>query len=309
MFETPILFIIFNRPDSTQQVFNLIRKVQPKYFYVSADGPRENNLNDIEKCRLTREIISGVDWHCELKTFFREENRGCGRGPAEAITWFFEQVEEGIILEDDCVPHPEFFNFCEILLKRYKDNPLILSISGSNFQNGNIRGKASYYFSIHNKIWGWATWRRTWENYDYLLNNITLEEFVSILKNLFSHKAERNYWLKVFNFSKDTHKHNSAWDFQFMFLQWKLGGLTITSNTNLVKNIGFTDDATHTRWGSNNPHFKRKVAPIYPLVHPDSIKRDIQADDFYFMKYVRPKNILRVRLERNIRKLILKMKI
>jgi len=304
MFETPILFIIFNRPDTTQKVFNLIKKIKPKYLYVSADGPRENNSNDIERCKFAREIILGVDWHCELKTFFREQNRGCGRGPAEAITWFFKQVEEGIILEDDCVPHPEFFNFCEDLLKRYKDNPLILSISGSNFQNGNIRGKASYYFSIHNRIWGWATWRRTWQKYDYYLNNIDSKESVSIVRNLFRNKFEREYWLNIFNYSKATQTNNSAWDFQFMFLQWKLGGLTVTPNVNLVSNIGYGEDATHTSWGKNNPNLNRSVSNIFPLVHPDKIEANRNADEYYFLKFINPKMKLIQRIKRKLTKIL-----
>ena len=166
LFETPVLFLIFNREDTTQKVFNVLRRQKPKYLYVAADGPRKNKEGEAEKCRRTRDIINQVDWDCELKTLFREENRGCKMAVSSAISWFFEQVEQGIILEDDCLPHPSFFPFCEELLIRYKDDDRIGHIGGNCFLPGLIEDGLSYDFCSISHIWGWASWRRVWKNYD-----------------------------------------------------------------------------------------------------------------------------------------------
>lgn len=304
MFETPVLLIIFNRPHTTKLVFSAIREVKPKYLYVSADGPRENNSEDIDKCRDAREIIKQIDWQCDLKTYFRDTNLGCGLGPSDSITWFFTYVDEGIILEDDCLAHPEFFTFCSDMLSKYRNNFKILSIAGSNFQDGKQRGKGSYYFSIHNRIWGWATWKRTWDKYDYFLNYIDEKESEKIIESLFRLKSERKYWLVVFKNSKSTQTSNSAWDYQFMFLQWKIGGLTITPNTNLISNIGFGNDATHTAWGINDHNLNRKVWAIYPLRHPDKIERNYKADEYYFSTYIKPKSNFFYKVRRKIRKIL-----
>jgi hypothetical protein len=302
MFETPILFIVFNRPETTMLVFEVIRQIKPKLLFIAADGPRPDKPEDIVKCRKTRDVVGKIDWDCEVKTLFREKNLGCGKGVSGAISWFFENVNEGIILEDDCVPHREFFYYCADLLKKYGDNPSILSIAGSNFQNGKKRGSASYYFSVHNRIWGWATWKRTWESYDITLNNIEDKESVHLVNSLFREKVEKAYWLKVFNLTKGG--KIDTWDFQFMFLQWKLGGLTVTPNINLVSNIGYGDDATHTKWGKKNPNFTRPVGTIYPLIHPDKIERNRKADEFYFSKFIKPNYNLFFRINRKLKKIL-----
>ena len=147
MFNTPILFLIFNRPDLTKQVFDKIREIKPLHLFIAADGPRGDKYEDQELCRKTKEIVSLIDWECEIKTLFRDENLGCGRAVSEAISWFFEHVEEGIILEDDCLPSSTFFNYCEILLEKYRWDNNIMHIGGTNFQNGIKRGNADYYFS------------------------------------------------------------------------------------------------------------------------------------------------------------------
>lgn len=301
--ETPVLLIVFNRPDTTEKVFGAIRDAKPKYLYIAADSPRSGNPDDVEKCRRTLDIVENIDWDCEIQRLYSKSNLGCGKGPWHAITWFFSQVEEGIILEDDCLPHPDFFKFCSELLLRYRHNESVLSITGSNFQDGKKRGDASYYFSIHNRIWGWASWRRTWENYDYFLNNISYRESNQILHNLFKNKDERMYWGSVFLNSKSNQTNNSAWDFQFMFLQWKLGGLTLTPNTNLITNIGFGADATHTAWGEKNKNLNRKSGPVYPLTHPSLIKRNIEADRYYFRKYIKPERGFIFRSKRKLKKI------
>jgi len=163
---TPVLFLVYKRPDTTRQVFEAIRQAKPPRLYVAADGPKKNVPGEAEKVKQVREIISnGVDWDCEVKTLFRDENLGCKYGPVEGINWFFKNEEEGIILEDDTLPSQSFFWFCQELLERYKDDTRIMVISGDNFQNGITRGTCSYYFSRYNHIWGWASWRRAWKYY------------------------------------------------------------------------------------------------------------------------------------------------
>ena len=163
--KTAVLFLLFNRPDTTTHVFEKIRQIKPQRLYVASDGPRESYDGEIEKVIKAREIASKVDWPCELKTLFRDKNLGCKKGVSSAITWFFEHEEQGIILEDDCIPNLDFFNFCENLLIRYSRDKRIFTITGSNFQNGKWRGDASYYFSKKFHCWGWATWKRAWKLY------------------------------------------------------------------------------------------------------------------------------------------------
>ncbi len=162
MFQTPILFLIFNRPDTTKRVFESISRVKPTKLYIAADGARKNKVGEVLLCQETRNIIELIDWECEIKTLFRTENLGCKIAVSSAIDWFFENEEQGIILEDDCLPHPSFFGYCETLLNYYKDDLRIGHIGGDNFQKGKKRGEGSYYFSQYYFIWGWAIWKLAW---------------------------------------------------------------------------------------------------------------------------------------------------
>ena len=156
--QTPVLFLIFNRPDTTEKVFDAIRAAKPLRLYVASDGPRANQSGEDQIVNKVREISTSVDWSCEVKTLFQKENLGCKKAVSKGITWFFEQEKQGIILEDDCLPHPDFFVFCENLLEHYADNKHVWAITGDNFQNGQKRGEGSYYFSRYNHVWGWASW-------------------------------------------------------------------------------------------------------------------------------------------------------
>ncbi|MDD4829857.1 MAG: nucleotide-diphospho-sugar transferase, partial [Bacteroidales bacterium] len=274
MYNIPILFIIFNRLDTTEQVFEQIRKQKPKYLYIAADGPRKDREDDNENCKKTRAIIDRINWDCELKTLFREENLGCGKAVSGAITWFFENVEMGIILEDDCLPHEDFFPYCEELLIKYKYNKEVKMISGDNFQNGIKRGDASYYFSAYTHIWGWATWKRTWQEYDFSLNNISKKGFKKILKQYFSLWNERQVWLDKFVLMKKS--VIDTWDYQLSFNIWKNQGINIMPNVNLVSNIGFGELSTHTN-DNNNVLANIPSKPIWPINHPDLISINKEA--------------------------------
>jgi hypothetical protein len=198
-FDTPILFLIFNRPDTTQKVFNEIRKIKPRQLFVAADGPREDHPEDKEKCEQTRKIIDQVDWDCEVKTLFRDKNLGCKHAVSGAINWFFKNVEQGIILEDDCLPDQSFFGFCQELLNKYKNNKQIFNISGNNFQDGMWRGDGSYYFSKYFHCWGWATWADRWQNYfDIKMKNYPKFKEEKRIKELFSSKREIKFRMKNF---------------------------------------------------------------------------------------------------------------
>lgn len=189
MFSTPILFLIFNRPDTTRIVFKRIREIRPSKLYVAADAPRANKLGEAELCMETRAIIKDIDWPCELKTLFRDENLGCKLSVSGALDWFFENEECGIILEDDCLPDLTFFSFCKELLERYKDDDRIGHIGGNCFLPGQIAKELSYDFCSITHIWGWATWRRVWKNMDVQFH--FWEEHKNRRSSLF-----RNLWRK-----------------------------------------------------------------------------------------------------------------
>jgi hypothetical protein len=274
----PVLFVIFNRPDTTQQVFDEIRKAQPLQLYVAADGPRKDRAADYDLCKKTREIIRQVDWECEVFTLFREENLGCKRAVSSAIDWFFSNVEEGIILEDDCVPDQSFFPFCQELLEKYRNDDRIMMISGDNFLFGRRRTEYSYYFSRYPLMWGWATWKRAWNNYDVSMRLWPLIRDGNWLHDIFQDTNSVKYWTQCF---ERTYTGNiNTWDYQFGFLCWIQGRVCILPNTNLLSNIGFGQNGTHTT-GVNSPFANMPKNPVqFPLEHPPFIIRDSAADHF-----------------------------
>jgi len=280
-FSTPILFIVFNRPEPTSRVFAAIRRQKPLKLYIAGDGPREGKAGEEELVARTRAIATAVDWPCEVKTLFRERNLGCGQGVSQAITWFFEHEEEGIILEDDCLPHRDFFRFCATLLDRHRDDPKVLSISGDHFLPHRLHLTSPYYFSKYVQIWGWATWRRTWKQYDLSLSQLPKENWEDLIRRVNPVKAEADYWLHIFHC---THAgHIDTWDFQLMFLSWHLGGLHICPSRNLISNIGYRADATHTNFDGSLAEL-----PVSPLVAGDvpvPVKADPEIDNLIF--YIR----------------------
>jgi len=276
----PILLIIFNRPDTTEKVFNAIKKIKPKKLFVSADGPRENKPGEKEKCQDARKIIDRVDWRCEVYKKYSAVNLGCKIAVSSGLNWFFKNVEQGIILEDDCLPAQSFFKFCEELLEKYKNNEKIMMISGDNFQDGRSRGEGSYYFSALSHIWGWAGWADRWQFYDVELNNLPDDEF---LKKYFKGQA-LEYWQKIFKRIKN--KEIDTWDYQWAFTIWRSNGLTILPNINLVSNIGFGAEATHTK--SDSKLANRQAHELGAIVHPLSLLRNIEADDYTFKHFIKP---------------------
>lgn len=288
MYNIPILFIIFNRLDTTEKVFEQIRKQKPKYLYIAADGPRKNRPDDIENCKKTRAIIDKIDWDCEFKTLFREENLGCGKAVSGAITWFFENVEMGVILEDDCLPHDDFFPYCEELLIRYKDDNRISVISGNNAEiTGNT--KASYYFSAYCHVWGWASWRRVWSIYQYDINVFDHKELKHQINKYCSTLEEKMYWYYRADMVRSTKvmkkRKINTWDYQAVFSYWMRNYLSILPQKCLITNIGFSDNATHTTLKSNYKPFE--TFPILPLIYNNNVTQDKKADLEYYKYYMR----------------------
>lgn len=281
----PILFLIFNRPDTTAQVFEAIRSQRPERLYIAADGPRPGRPQEALNCQSAREIASHVDWPCEVRTLFREENLGCGRAVSQAISWFFEQEEEGIILEDDCLPHPEFFPYCAALLERYRNTPHVKVIGGNNFQHGMKWGDASYYLSAHSHIWGWATWRRVWKEYEFDVSGWDTQAFERDMGRYFISNDEKKHWRDVFGSMQ--RKSVDTWDYQLTFSVWKHGGVSIIPNVNLVSNIGFGPDATHTV-AENQPRANMPTGSIFPLQHLGIGKKSsCKLADYYYARYYR----------------------
>ena len=277
--DTPILFLVFNRPDTASQVFEKIRQVRPSRLYVAGDGPREG-YNEEEKVAKVREIATRVDWPCEVKTLFRDKNIGCALGCSNAISWFFEYEEKGIILEDDCLPHVDFFSFCENLLDRYAEDEKVSVISGNNFQKGKWRGDASYYFSKVPHAWGWATWRRAWKYYQGDISFWPEWKKSDAWLNLMRDKVERRYWEKIFEQVRD--KKIDSWDFSWTASVWYKDGLTATPNVNLVSNIGFGEDATHTKTFNKQESSIIPSLPLEKVIHPKIIQINNDADIFDF---------------------------
>jgi hypothetical protein len=270
---SPVLFLIFNRPDITAQSFESIRNARPPRLYIAADGPRPDRPGEEDLCMQTRKIADAVDWPCEVRTLFRKRNLGCSKGVATAVSWFFGQEEEGIIYEDDIVAHPDFFTFCAAMLERWRNDERVMHISGMNMQFGIRRGDASYYFSDIMHCWGWASWRRAWQKFDYSMSG--LAGFMSReLPEKFTSPAVIAHFRSMLRRVRDD--KIDTWDTRWNYSIWKAGGLCLQSNVNMIKNIGFSDSATHTT--GLTPLAFLEPHPMGKLVHTDRVEKNEQAD-------------------------------
>lgn len=273
--KTPVLFLIFNRPDETERALHRIREARPQRLYVAADGPRLDRPEEPGKCEQVREIATRVDWDCELKTLFREENLGCRKAVSGAIDWFYENEEAGIILEDDCLASQSFFFFCQELLDRYRNDNRIMVVSGNNFQFGKKRTDCSYYFSRYNHCWGWATWRRAWRFYDAAMSHWPRVRDEGYLEDVLSDQSLVKYWTRIFDIAY--RGEVDSWAYRWTFSCWIQNGLSILPNVNLVSNIGFGDTGTHTK--GDHPVANLPTENVsFPLKHPPVMIRDNEAD-------------------------------
>lgn len=292
MGNTPIAYIVFNRPRHTRETFNAIRASKPPQLFIIADGPRFQHQNDVELCLEVRRIVEAVDWPCEVHRNYSDHNMGCKNRVISGLNWVFDNVERAIILEDDVLPHPDFFCFCDELLDRYKNDESVACITGNNFQNGQRRGDASYYFSRYNHVWGWATWRRYWKKNDSSLSFWPEWKKTSDWYQKIPNSIERNYWEQIFD--KMYNNEIDTWDYQWAASIWYQGGLTATPNVNLITNIGFGPDATHTVETED-----REWLPVHSLgalAHPDKVIHNLNADRYTFDHHFRIKDRFYVRL-------------
>lgn len=282
-FNTPILFIVFNRPIVTQLVFSEIKKIKPAQLFISADGAREAIPQEKIYCDQVKQIVSEIDWPCEVHHKYNSKNLGCGQAVSSAISWFFEHVEQGIILEDDCLPHPSFFNYCSELLNYYKDNEKVMHIGGVNFQNEK-RGIEDYYFSAVTHVWGWATWRRAWNLYSFHLEGFDKFKRESVLNNYFNNASLKHFVLENFNLMEN--HVIDTWDHQWTYTIYKNNGVSIIPNYNLISNIGFISNATHTFDENNKQANKSLESVALPLKHPRTIVINNIADEYFYFNVV-----------------------
>lgn len=300
----PVLFLIFNRPETTKQVFQAIRRAQPKQLFIAADGPRVDKQGEQERCEEARKIATAIDWDCEVKTLFHKENKGCGPGVVEGITWFFENVDEGIILEDDCLPSPSFFEFCEILLERYRFDERIHSIAGTNLLERFSSNKyESYLFSRQASIWGWATWRRAWQEYDFYVSKwaspVFQKQFIGHLTN----PLERDLYINVLNKALNG-LDITTWDYQWLFSRSTNNSFGIIPKVNLISNIGFGPNATHTFNSDSRNNLAAKEL-TFPLKEPNIIMPDKKYDELVsIVVYPPPKQSLFIKLKVAVKKLL-----
>ena len=291
---SPILLIVYNRPEKTAQVLEQLQKVRPSVLYVVADGAAENSVEDLEKCRRVRALIQQLDWSgsasgtnsgdfvdsedsgdsidsgdsaVRVITQFRDTNLGCGPSVKQAIDWFFSQEEEGIILEDDTVPDPSFFRFCDELLDRYRVDERVGFISGSNHFS-HKSSSASYFFARNKMTWGWATWKRAWRHMDYEMSWLNRRDAKNIIRKMSLLEPSFRYWLNAIMSIRE--KNVSAWDWQWYFSVAAQGQLVIYPKVNLVSNIGFDEDATHTTGRATHAVVHRESMDV-PLHHPEKV--------------------------------------
>ena len=264
----------------TERVFAEIARARPPRLLVVADGPRADRPGELDACHAARAVIERVDWDCEVLTNFAETNMGCRRRVSSGLTWVFEQVEEAIILEDDCLPHPSFFPYCEELLERFRDDERVMMISGDNFQFGRRRTPYSYYFSRGTTdIWGWASWRRAWRLYDAGMRLWPELRDAGWLKDLLRDDDMVGYWRETF---EKTYAGHDTWDYQWTFSIWAQNGLAAIPNVNLVSNIGWGQRATHTS-SADSPLGHLPAGEMrFPLEHPPHVWRHGEADRFAF---------------------------
>jgi hypothetical protein len=281
-FSTPVAFLIFNRPDLTEIVFQAIRHVQPQKLLIIADGPR--NDDETQQCEKTRAIVDQIDWDCEVLKNYSDVNLGCRDRVSSGIDWVFSQVEEAIILEDDCLPSDSFFHFCEAMLDYYRDDRRIMMISGDNFQvyRGQLPASHaySYYFSKYVHVWGWATWRRAWELYDVNMSSWPFFKDENLTNSISTDPVEVLFWQDIFD--RVSAGEIDTWDYQWVYTCFHQSGMSIMPTVNLISNIGFRADATHTL--TESPWANLVVEVIDEIEHPLFTMRDQDADRYTFEK-------------------------
>ena len=271
--DTPVLFLIYNRPQETGIVFDVFKRIKPRNLFVASDGPRAIP-GDAARCEDARRIAVHPDWDCNLRTLLRDNNLGCGKAVSSAISWFFNSCEKGIILEDDCLPDVSFFQYCEELLERYKNDTRVMMISGDNF--GPLKQRPeSYLFSRYAHVWGWASWARAWAYYDFDMHSFSRFEQEGRFSDVFQDEEERAHWKATF--SNVAQKKIDTWDYQWAYTIASQGALCAVPTISLVRNIGFGKDATHTK-GVDSRLSSLRYGSLATISHPQFVLRDVAHD-------------------------------
>ena len=275
MLQTPVAIFIFNRPNCTEQLVNALAVVKPAHLFVIADGPR--NANDIELCKQTRAIIDQIDWPCTIVKRYATSNMGCRESIPSGLNWVFERVDACIILEDDCIPQPSFFPFCQELLSRYQHDERVMTVGGHRSDGPNELGTESYYFSKYPSVWGWATWKEKWAKYDLNMSQWADLKDSKWLDDVLQNPKAVAYWNRMFNHMKNG---LDTWDYALAYSCWLHNGLSIRSRVNMISNVGFGKDATHTHQQTVLADMYAKPIDIkFPLKHPIAISIDKEMDD------------------------------
>ncbi len=297
-----VLLIFFARPNTLKVVFEEIKKAKPSKLFLACDGPRENNTTDIENIKKCKEIVSDIDWECEVYTNYSTVNLGCGKGPSSAISWAFQYVDSLVILEDDCVPNQTLFPYMKELLDLYKNDERIGIISGFNHFKDWDCDTNSYFFTKCGATLGWGTWKRVWEKYDYYVDGINIPYHKKLLQcelyNKNVGKRRCSEWQNA-NYETKDHKVN-YWDIQFGFVKYSQSYLCIVPKSNLIYNIGVGLGSTHTeknkyvKWKKGKILFMPTTDLEFPLVHPKYVICDRNYDETYFKTMGYPNKIKKI---------------
>ncbi len=304
MVTPPVLFLIFNRPVTTARVFGAIRSARPRRLYVAADGPRDDRPGEAELCARARATATAVDWPCELRTLFREKNLGCFKSVAGALSWFFENEEEGLVLEDDCLPDPSFFVYAGELLARHRDDDRIMAICGSSYSEGTLDGGASYGVTRVFDPWGWATWKRAWALFDEEMEDLEPDVQRGILQDTGPNDFElEKYW--AFRLRRTRDRRIDTWDYRWIYSIFKARGLVAYPSGNLISNIGFGPDAAHTVRCDSKLANRTLQSITLPLIHPVPICINTRLErDVYRVRYGGRKRSSGGRIIRSVKRLL-----
>lgn len=286
-YDLSVLINFFARPNTLKDVFEQVKKARPARLFLSCDGPRDNVPTERERVEECKKIVSDIDWDCQVYTHYSEVNLGCGKGPESAISWAFEHTDELVILEDDCVPDDTFFPYMQELLARYRNDTRVGMISGLNHFYEWDCGGNSYCFTKYGAIWGWGTWKRVWDNYDFYVKDIKNEYYRRLLEadisNTKARKERIGSWLHAA--AETPHKKVNYWDIQFGFVKYSQSYLCIVPKNNLIYNIGVGLGSTHTEsnkavnWKPGQILFMPTKGMEFPLVHPKYVICDRNYDD------------------------------
>ncbi len=292
---TAVVFVIFKRPETTQKVWASIRLARPKKLYIIADSPRKGFEDDYKKVQETRKIVEKIDWPCDVVRDYAESNLGNFQRFLTGLNHVFEKEEAAIVLEDDCLPAHDFFPFCELLLKRYAEDPRVAQINGCNLNWGYPNISSDYYLSRYSLPWGIATWRRAWKHFDPDIEawkDVHVRERVlSLFNSSPSPKAfrgaptERDFWEKLLEGVYQGTVAAHAYDYRWKFSSWAHGGMAIMPRVNLIKNIGFGSDATHTQVVNKSHIVALQNLDIQALRHPNSLIINEVADNWTYLVY------------------------